>query len=234
MIKIWGEFDKKSFKIKLNIYSNEFEKRVVIIVLAILSASGLLIINDNKNQFCYGYCLLLVLILAFPQMSSIFYRETLKHFLNLRFIRKQYYLENILIILMISSITSIIFSISIMINKIAFHRQQIICFWYKFYSVNFISIIEILILNFAILTVVYMLANLISIICISKGNIYGFATLILMGLLLLDMFFGRKFNISIDFTTYNKSYSLYLIGLLIVGFLEYYIGKKLFMKKDID
>lgn len=234
MIKILDVFYKKSFKIKLNIYGNEFHKRAVIVGLAIFCAGALLAINDYKSQFSYGYSLLLILMIAFPQMSSMFYRETLKHFLNLSVIRKQYYLENIFIILISSSVTSVIFSIAIMINKIAFHRQQIICFWYEFSSVNFISIIQILILNFAIITVVYMLANLIAIICIGKGNIYGFASLILTGLLILDMFFGENFNLFKGFTTYNKSYMLYLLSLIAVVFLEYHAGKKMFMKKDID
>lgn len=234
MIKILDGFNKKSFKIKLNIYCDEFRKRAVIVGLSIFCAGALLAINNYKSQFSYGYSLLLILMLAFPQISSMFYRENLKHFLNLRVIRKQYYLENIFIILISSSVTSIIFSIAIMINKIVFHRQQIICFWYKFSSVNFISIIEILILNFAILTVVYMLANLIAIICIDKGNIYGFASLIVTGLMLLDMFFGKNFNLFKGFITYNKSYMLYLLSVLAVAFLEYYAGKKIFMKKDID
>lgn len=230
-------FDRRKFKIKIDIYFRQYYERSILLGIAILCMSMNIALQKGAqyiNQFACGYSIILLLNISVSQMSSI-YGEILKCFSRLNFNRKQYYLENALLILIASGITSIAFFIAIMINKIIFNRQQLVCFWYQFQAANFISIIQIIILNFAIFIAIYMLGNLISIMCIGKKNIYAFILIGLLALVLVDVFWdGKLFNFLIGFTTYNKSYLLYLLSLLAVAFLEYYAGKKVFMKKDID
>lgn len=238
MIKILSEFDKRKFKIKLHV---QLSKVILILIAICLLSIGAVIAldTDYKNQFACVYSAVLLLMISFAQIQTAFYGEVLKCFSRLNFSRKQYYSENILLLLAASGTTSVVISIAIMINKIAYNREQVICFWYRFSRVDFISITQIIILNFVIVTVIYFLANLIAIICIGKARQYNFATIILIltiiSLCVANTFWkGNYFNIMSGFIEYNKSYGLYLIGLLLIAFLEYYIGKKMFMKKDID
>lgn len=232
-----NRFDRKKFKIKLDIYFRQYSEKPILLGIAILCMSIITARQNGTNyinQFAYGYSIIILLTMAVSQMSSI-YGEFLRGFSKLNFTRKQYYLENIVLVLMTSGITTIAFFIAIMVNRNIFNRQQLVCFWYQFQSIDFISAIEIIILNFAFFIVIYMLGNLISVMCIGKKNVYAFILLGLFALVFVDILWdGKLFDFLIGFTACNKSYSLYLTGLLITAFGEYYIGKKLFMKKDID
>ncbi|WP_234117369.1 hypothetical protein [Clostridium hydrogenum] len=233
------KLDKRKLKIKMDMYYRDYSIQLILLGGLLLISSLMAAIQHGvryENQYTYAYVAGIILFTAFSHIS-ILYGRILNYSVKWSFNRKQYYHENILIILIVSIITGTTFFVGVMINQVIHSRKSVICFWYKFNEVKFLSIGEMLILVLAVFSMIYMLANLIVVFSVVKKSVRLIATIIACIIVVASVFLGdsnKNFYPFIWFIRHNAYYILYLGLIVIFTIIEYWLGKKIFMKVDIN
>lgn len=231
--------DKQKFKMKVNMYLKQYLKSFIITLMVVLICTILMASPNNRswrysNQFYYLYSIPLTMMLTIGQ-TSILYGSVMKNFINFKFNRKEYYLENTILITIFSLIVTVMLFIGVAINMFLYKKSYLICMWFKFNNVNILTYVQAIILMFFVINVSFMFVNLISVVSITKNKIpFGMLSVALA----LGMVYTLLAGDSILFPSswiikHNTNYFLYLIGAFIVNLLEYFIGREVFLRKDI-
>ncbi|PJI08556.1 MULTISPECIES: hypothetical protein [Clostridium] len=231
--------DKQKFKIKINMYLKQYLKNFILTLMVVLMCTILIASSSNRsgrynNQFYYLYSIFLTMMLALGQ-TSILYGSIMKNFINFKFNRKEYYLENAILITIFSLIVTVMLFIGVAINMFLYKKSYLICMWFKFNNVNILTYVQAIVLMFFVINVSFMFVNLISVISITKNKIpFGLLSVTLALGMVYTLLAGDSILFSSSWIiNHNTSYFLYLIAAFIVNILEYFIGREVFLRKDI-
>lgn len=229
--------DKQKFKMKVDMYLKQHLANFILTLMTASICAILMTSSSNSrynNQFYYLYSIVLTMMLTLGQ-TSILYGSVMKNFINFKFNRKEYYLENIILITIFSLIVTVMLFIGVAINMALYKKSYLICMWFKFNNVNMLTYVKAIVLMFFVMNVFFMFVNLISVFCITKSKI---PFTMFSAALALGMVYTLLAGDSILFPSswiikHNTSYFLYLAGTFIVNILEYFIGREVFLRKDI-
>lgn len=244
--------NKEKLKFQLGTYFKNYSYIILLMIMyGFTDGMGNMTISQTlnfniTNYYNQGNQVVLNTMIVFLLLSVGFeriYNETTIYFFNIGFTRKRYYFGNIIVVIITSLLTSLVCCITFFIllesDIGSNHYKFIQCFGCKFISINAGTVIQITVLITAIYSVIYMLANLVGIlymILMIKGKrIIPIIITIILGVSGgWIVYYPTTVNYVFEkFIYINNSYALYIIVLIALSFLEYILGKNLFMKIDL-
>lgn len=194
--------------------------------------------NGYNGGIDYKFWILLLLLIIYTYLSKV-YEETSAYFTSIGYTRNSYYQGTMIVSLILSIVTTTITLLAYMLSIIAseLYKDYDVIPYMGFYFNGFTikSCIAIMVVTFSIMTLICAIANFISVITFSNRIFKIVVSVIILTPMLLILFnISYGSNIEKLIFSIDKSFNLTILLYFLISILLYILGKKVFMKIDIN
>ncbi len=205
-----------------------------------LAFSNVLMISQlkerNYSMIPSAFLTLLVMLIMANTCLTTVYKKTVCYFINIGYTRKKYYFGIMAFNIILSTISTAVTFLSYVMSVGKYENDiRIPYMGFNLKGLNLHSYFKILLISFIMLTLIFAIANFISIISFSSTL---FAVIVNAVLLtsLLCVYIKKQYIwkiINLVFDT-NKNFSLIMIFYTIISIMLYVLAKRIFMRIDIE
>jgi hypothetical protein len=237
-----NEFNKNELKFQLLvILKQSIGQILMVLIFSInLGVTNVLMIYQLKDRnytiIPSAFLILLAMLITTNTCLTTVYKKTVCYFISIGYTRKKYYFGIMVFNIILSIISTAVTFLSYVMSVGKYENDiRIPYMGFNFKGLNLYSYFGILIISFIMLTLIFAIANFISIISFSSTLFTIIVNAVLLTSLLCiyikKHYIWKIINLVFDA---NKSFSLIMIFYTIISIMLYVLAKKVFMRIDIE